>query len=89
MQCIEGPQEFVLVAYDRIQRSRRHQGLIELNRTSIEHRSFESWEMGLARPTTEDFISISNALSLASQQDSSSVITIEFIKTFVSTIRAA
>lgn len=86
MQCLEGPVESVIQAYDRIQRSRRHNGLIELNRTKIKDRSFESWEMGLLRPTTSEFISISNALSLTSPKDQSSVIAIEFMKSFITTM---
>jgi len=89
MQCLEGPTDSVLRAYDRILASRRHKGLIELNRSNIETRSFDSWEMGLLRPTKAEFISISNAVSLASPKDDSSVIAIEFMKSFISTMGAA
>ena len=89
MQCLEGPADSVLLAYNRVKVSCRHKGLIELNRAEIESRSFDSWEMGLLRPTTAEFISISNALTLASPKDHSSVITIEFMKSFISTIGAA
>lgn len=86
MQCLEGPVNSVLQAYDRIRHSKRHTGLVELNRAAIENRSFESWEMGLLRPTKAEFISISNALSLTSPRDPSSVIAIEFMKSFIATI---
>ena len=88
LQCLEGPVDSVLRAYNRISASRRHKGLIELNRSSVQNRSFESWEMGLLRPNKEEFISISNALSLASEKDNSSVIAIAFMKSFISTIGA-
>ncbi len=88
LQCLEGPVDSVLRAYDRISASCRHKGLIELNRSSVQNRSFESWEMGLLRPNKEEFISISNALSLASEKDNSSVIAIAFMKSFISTIGA-
>jgi hypothetical protein len=86
LQCLEGPVDSVARAYERISASRRHKGLIELNRSIIQNRSFESWEMGLLRPNKAEFISISNALSLASEKDHSSIITIEFMKSFISTI---
>ena len=89
MQCLEGPADSVLRAYDRILKSRRHKGLIELNRADIESRSFDSWEMGLARPTKAEFVSISNAVSLASPKDQSSLIAIEFMKSFIKTMGAA
>lgn len=89
LQCLEGPVDSVLRAYDRISASRRHKGLIELNRSNVQYRSFESWEMGLLRPNKAEFISISNALSLASEKDHSSVIAIEFMKSFISTIGRA
>ncbi|RYY73333.1 MAG: BLUF domain-containing protein [Gammaproteobacteria bacterium] len=89
MQCLEGPADSVLRAYDRILASHRHKGLIELNRSEIESRSFDSWEMGLLRPTKAEFISISNAVSLASPKDHSSVIAIEFMKSFINTMGAA
>lgn len=85
LQCLEGPVDSVLLAYKRIQSSRRHKGLIELNRAQVQQRSFESWEMGLSRPNKAEFISISNALSLASEKDPSSIIAIEFMKTFIAT----
>ena len=88
MQCLEGPADSILRAYDRILSSRLHKGLIELNRSKIETRSFESWEMGLLRPTNAEFISISNAVSLASPKDHSSVIAIEFMKGFIRTMGA-
>lgn len=88
MQCLEGPVDSVLRAYDRINASCRHKGLIELNRSSVQNRSFESWEMGLLRPNKAEFISISNALSLASEKDNSSVVAIAFMKSFISTIGA-
>ncbi len=86
MQCLEGPADCVLLAYERIKASCRHKGLIELNRSVIENRSFESWQMGLLRPNKAEFISISNALSLASEKDNSSVVNIVFMKSFISTI---
>jgi len=89
MQCLEGPADSVSRAYDRILKSRRHKGLIELNRADIESRSFDSWEMGLVRPTKAEFISISNAVSLASPKDQSSLIAIEFMKSFIKTMGAA
>jgi len=88
MQCLEGPTASVLRAYDRILSSCRHKGLIELNRSKIEARSFESWEMSLLRPTNAEFISLSNAVSLASPKDHSSVIAIEFMKGFIRTMGA-
>jgi hypothetical protein len=88
MQCLEGPTDSVLRAYDRILSSRRHKGLIEFNRSNIEARSFDSWKMGLLRPTKAEFISISNAVSLASPKDHSSLIAIEFMKSFISTMGA-
>jgi hypothetical protein len=88
MQCLEGPVDSVLRAYDRIKASHRHKDLIEFNRATIDARSFDSWEMGLLRPTKTEFISISNAVSLASPKDHSSVIAIEFMKSFITTMGA-
>lgn len=87
IQCLEGPADSVLRAYDRVRASRRHKGLIELSRASVQQRSFASWEMGLSRPSKAEFISISKALSLASAKDSSSAISIEFMKSFTSALR--
>jgi hypothetical protein len=89
MQCLEGPADSVLHAYDRINASRRHKDLIEFNRATIAARSFDSWQMGLLRPTKAEFISISNAVSLASPKDHSSVIAIEFMKSFITTMGVA
>ncbi len=86
MQCLEGPTDSVLRAYDRILSSSRHKGLIEINHSKIEIRSFASWKMGLFRPTKAEFISISNAVSLASPKDNSSVMVIEVMKSFISTM---
>ena len=89
MQCLEGSTDSVLRAYDRILSSRRHKGLIELNHSKVETRSFASWEMALFRPGKAEFISISNAVSLASPKDNSSVMAIEFMKSFISTMGLA
>jgi hypothetical protein len=86
LQCLEGPAESVSLAYDRVLHSKLHKGLIELHRAKVDHRNFDSWEMGLVRPTSAQFITISNALSLTSPKDQSSMMAIEFMKSFISTM---
>ena len=83
MQCIEGPEESVLDVYSLITASRRHKGLIEIQRTEIENRSFGSWAMGFASPRTAEFSNLSLAISSASAGNSATSDSVELLKNFV------
>lgn len=92
MQCIEGPEESVLDVYSLITGSRRHKGLIEIQRVKIENRSFESWAMGFASPRTPEFSNLSLAISAASSKssalsDSVSSDSIALLKSFVASAK--
>jgi hypothetical protein len=86
MQCIEGPEESVKEVYSLITGSRRHKGLIEIQRAEIEERSFESWAMGFASPRTSEFSNLSHAISSASATDSPAPASdsVQILKNFVS-----
>lgn len=47
LQFLEGPEEVVLPAYERIAQDPRHTGLIEICRQPIEARAFADWSMGV------------------------------------------
>lgn len=45
MQALEGPADAVSSLFERIQRDRRHQGIIELCREPAEQREFPFWSL--------------------------------------------
>lgn len=51
LQLLEGPEKAVNDTYARIDRDRRHKGLIPLLRRSFPNRSFAGWSMGYIRNT--------------------------------------
>lgn len=61
MQCFEGPADAVESTYARIARSRQHHNLFELMNGEVAQRSFQGWEMALARPTASEQLAISTA----------------------------
>lgn len=62
MQCFEGPEDAVADTYDRIRQSHRHRDILELMNERVLRRSFQDWEMGLARPTKSELLNISTAV---------------------------
>jgi hypothetical protein len=61
MQCLEGPEEAVQRAYERIRASRRHSDLVEYMNGLIQARSFPDWAMGSTTPTPSELLKLSNA----------------------------
>jgi len=61
MQCLEGPESAVAQAYARIRASTRHKDIYELMNGPIHERSFQSWDMGIARPTKSELLRLSTA----------------------------
>jgi Sensors of blue-light using FAD len=61
LQYIEGPPEGVDRVMQRILASRRHHSLLTLLDESVTERSFQDWDMGLARPTSSDMLRLSKA----------------------------
>lgn len=61
MQCIEGPRQGLDAVFNRIKASRRHTDIFELMNQPIDQRVFESWEMGLARPSKSEMLALSTA----------------------------
>jgi Sensors of blue-light using FAD len=61
LQCLEGPEAFVLSTYERIRNSRQHTDIAELMNRAVSQRGFKGWEMGLARPTKSELLTLSTA----------------------------
>jgi hypothetical protein len=61
MQCLEGPEGSIASTYARIRASRRHHDVRELTNELVEERSFEGWDMALARPTRSELLALSTA----------------------------
>lgn len=61
LQCFEGPEDAVLLTYERIRHSRQHTDIKELMNRPIEQRGFAGWEMGLARTRRSELLALSNA----------------------------
>jgi Sensors of blue-light using FAD len=61
MQCFEGPEEGVRLAYERIRQSRKHRGLFELVNEVVAARSFQAWEMGFKKVNASEFLTLSTA----------------------------
>jgi Sensors of blue-light using FAD len=60
-QYIEGPEEELNIARQRIWESRRHHGIIQLFHRSIPQREFDGWRMGFARAPKSLILQLSNA----------------------------
>ena len=60
-QYLEGPEAGVEQVYSRIQRARRHQGIIEIFREPIVQRHFSEWSMGFIESTASEMQSVSQA----------------------------
>jgi hypothetical protein len=50
MQALEGPQEAVEAAYQRIKEDPRHRAPVILSRREVDSREFGDWEMAERRP---------------------------------------
>ncbi len=61
MQYLEGAQDAVLEAYQRIRQSERHYQLNELMNQPIEEREFGDWTMGFSRTSPDIFLEIATA----------------------------
>ncbi len=61
MQCFEGAPDDVQAVYDRIKRSARHKDIVEYMDGEIAKRTFGSWEMGLARSTLSEMVTLSTS----------------------------
>jgi hypothetical protein len=61
MQCLEGPEAAVEETYARIRASRQHHGIFELMNERVAQRSFEDWDMGLARANRSELLALSTA----------------------------
>jgi hypothetical protein len=58
-QILEGPDEDVSSLFDTITKDRRHEGVVELHRTSIERPRFAAW--GMARRPMIDVVMMAYA----------------------------
>ena len=90
MQCIEGPEAALTKTFQRISESKRHKDVIEILHMPIESRNFESWEMGIARPTKSELLTLSDAISTAESKinSSSPTIGLDLLKSFLVSVRA-
>jgi Sensors of blue-light using FAD len=61
IQCIEGPPLAVSRTFERIRASRLHRHIITVLDRPIAFRDFAEWSMGLARPSTSDFLALWSA----------------------------
>ena len=60
-QLLEGPEESVKKAFDRIQKAKSHHKLKEIGSFDLPERSFESWHMGFIRAPDTAIQSLSQA----------------------------
>lgn len=60
-QCFEGPDAAVQETYDRIFRSRAHQGLVVYMDSEVPVRTFDDWAMGCATPTPSELLTLATA----------------------------
>lgn len=51
LQALEGPEEAVVAAYERIKLDQRHKAPVVLSRREVEAREFGDWEMAERRPS--------------------------------------
>jgi hypothetical protein len=61
MQCLEGPEPALRETFKRISASSRHSGVFCLFDERIEQRSFPDWQMGLAKATQSQMLTLSSA----------------------------
>lgn len=61
MQCFEGTDDAIAVTYDRIRRSRKHTGIIELIDERVAERSFKDWQMGFRQVRAAELLAMSSA----------------------------
>lgn len=50
LQALEGPEESVEAAFQRISRDPRHKAIVVLSRRSVSSREFGNWDMAQRRP---------------------------------------
>lgn len=60
-QYLEGPEEAVKTAYDRVIKSKTHHGIVEILNAPVSERHFTTWSMGFAEPTSTEIQRISQA----------------------------
>lgn len=58
IQTLEGEEDVVDAAYERIQRDPRHRNVVVALREEIEERRFAAWTMGFTRLSPEDTAAI-------------------------------
>ena len=61
LQCFEGLDDAVQETYDRIFRSRAHQGLVVYMDSAVLVRTFDHWAMGCATPTPSELLTLATA----------------------------
>jgi hypothetical protein len=61
MQCFEGTTAAVDATYERINKSTRHHGIIELVDEPIVERDFADWQMGYQRVKHSELLALSSA----------------------------
>ncbi len=59
-QYIEGPKRELDAAYERIKKSRRHHGIIQLFHREITTREFSGWRMGFAKVPKSTILQLSH-----------------------------
>ncbi len=60
-QLLEGPEESVKKAFDRILQAKSHSNVKQISSFAVHERSFESWHMGFVRPPATAIQSLSQA----------------------------
>jgi len=61
MQCLEGPEDAVQRAYQRILSSRKHTDVFEFMNLPIQQRAFSDWAMGSSVTTPSELLALSTA----------------------------
>jgi len=85
MQVLEGEEADVDFFYKKILRDSRHHDVIIMDRSTIEHRDFESWSMGFKALANDEiaqitgYSSISSLKSLAMNGDALDIL-LQFLK---------
>ena len=66
MQVLEGEEADVDFFYKKILRDSRHHDVIIIDRSTIEHRDFESWSMGFKALANDEIAQITGYSSISS-----------------------
>jgi hypothetical protein len=90
IQLLEGEEQDVKHAFERISKDQRHKGITIIASGTIEHRNFPEWAMGFKSIHANDLTELNGYLDPSNKdflKNKERHITINLLKTFVKTAR--